>query len=118
MIDALKQQDISIHPPLAGRDYTTQLRYICEVISIHPPLAGRDRGARRRDRHVDISIHPPLAGRDLHQAHRVDLASDFNPPAPCGAGRRCLSVPLDQMYFNPPAPCGAGPDGLRLGNSH
>ena len=55
---------ISIHPPLAGRD-EAEVRLRERVgISIHPPLAGRDRGARRRDRHVYISIHPPLAGRD------------------------------------------------------
>ena len=33
---------ISIHPPLAGRDYISFLWRFAKSISIHPPLAGRD----------------------------------------------------------------------------
>ena len=55
---------ISIHPPLAGRDYVC--KYISKGlgISIHPPLAGRDRNKTLILLLFCISIHPPLAGRD------------------------------------------------------
>ena len=33
---------------------------------------------------------------------------DFNPPAPCGAGRRASNIYFGRSNFNPPAPCGAG----------
>ena len=33
---------------------------------------------------------------------------NFNPPAPCGAGRRGGWLPRRSKHFNPPAPCGAG----------
>ena len=101
-------------------------------ISIHPPHAGRDftrlwsGGADR------ISIHPPHAGRDPDDAKRGKRLCHFNPPAPCGAGRKSQSqtttkkvfqstrpmrggtVPAGtyaacRSNFNPPAPCGAGP---------
>ena len=55
-------------------------------ISIHPPLAGRD-GIAAFDAQIhEISIHPPLAGRDHLLQSARQARSDFNPPAPCGAG--------------------------------
>ena len=57
---------ISIHPPLAGRDYLIAPRAINTIISIHPPLAGRDELCGSWLWITGISIHPPLAGRDLH----------------------------------------------------
>ena len=35
-----------------------------------------------------ISIHPPLAGRDNLENVKMICESNFNPPAPCGAGPR------------------------------
>ena len=35
---------------------------------------------------MNISIHPPRAGRDPVGFLRKSDISDFNPPAPCGAG--------------------------------
>ena len=59
--------NISIHPPLAGRDgdgMSTPTQK--QIISIHPPLAGRDKNQQARwDTCRLISIHPPLAGRDV-----------------------------------------------------
>ena len=55
---------ISIHTPLAGRDYALCCFHGYEMISIHAPLAGRDQGLRVKIATVDISIHAPLAGRD------------------------------------------------------
>ena len=45
-------------------------------ISIHPPLAGRDRRSSAWRRSSTISIHPPLAGRD---ARLLTLASGMGP---------------------------------------
>ncbi len=79
---------ISIHSPLAGRDYLHLLllcylylfqstrpsrgetcrehfHYLCGGISIHSPLAGRDaREMVKVQMAAYISIHSPLAGRD------------------------------------------------------
>ena len=78
-----------------------------------------------------ISIHPPRAGRDRVDVRIYVCGGDFNPPAPCGAGRQpAAGGPLrrefqstrpvrggtmnlvrfrrDEDDFNPPAPCGVG----------
>ena len=101
-------------------------------ISIHPPRAGRDTNSAYKVYGRDISIHPPRAGRDTAEVVVVDYKTDFNPPAPCGAGLYCTrnrttatqfqstrpvrggttraTATLPSWgYFNPPAPCGAGP---------
>ena len=77
-------------------------------ISIHPPLAGRDSGRRSPRRLRPISIHPPLAGRDKKLVQAKYTVADFNPPAPCGAGRSGRLLRRGRRDFNPPAPCGAG----------
>ena len=125
---------ISIHPPLAGRDHALSylLQFFC--ISIHPPLAGRDlrhlchapafrefqstRPLRGGTTFLyccfqfgAISIHPPLAGRDTRAPSIMLGASNFNPPAPCGAGRWRFQAAPYWKNFNPPAPCGAGRPG-------
>ena len=81
-----------------------------KLISIHPPRAGRDMHETQRlwNDH-SISIHPPRAGRDMHSASTTELQTDFNPPAPCGAGLLCFcGIKQGGCNFNPPAPCGAG----------
>ena len=78
---------ISIHPPLAGRDPKRSVIVIVFVISIHPPLTGRDEITAPVLMIPGISIHPPLAGRDRLWRRDVPPRADFNPPAPCGAGR-------------------------------
>ena len=57
--------DISIHPPRAGRDELPQGLQGGRVISIHPPRAGRDLAKASIWRFSIISIHPPRAGRDI-----------------------------------------------------
>ncbi len=99
---------ISIHPPLAGRDADIRAAGSNIEISIHPPLAGRDRHTRRIVVVFHISIHPPLAGRDFGGTDNAVDDSDFNPPAPCGAGRIPDNNTGPSRDFNPPAPCGAG----------
>ena len=58
-----------------------------DEISIHPPLAGRDKITVPDRWPMTISIHPPLAERDRVGHHVQDNRVHFNPPAPCGAGR-------------------------------
>ena len=101
--------DISIHPPLAGRDplHRNALRPIRDF---NPP-APCGAGPLRVDRVLDpvaISIHPPLAGRDAPGITKRFIRTDFNPPAPCGAGRDMEDRDAMIANFNPPAPCGAG----------
>ena len=80
-----------------------------EGISIHPPRAGRDAIIDQALKLLSISIHPPRAGRDNRAAKPGgDHPEDFNPPAPCGAGRFPPRTSYPLPYFNPPAPCGAG----------
>ena len=78
-----------------------------------------------------ISIHPPRAGRDVINSRNYIRQTNFNPPAPCGAGQymmcdgrliidisihppRAGRDPIRRDHydrkndFNPPAPCGAG----------
>ena len=102
---------ISIHPPRAGRAPSAsaprprppnfnppapcgaglQDKYVKgnpDYISIHPPHAGRDYARFCLKSHLSaISIHPPHAGRDPQNLPIDHLLEDFNPPAPCGAGR-------------------------------
>ena len=74
------------------------------VISIHPPLAGRDVGLLPMPEAKIISIHPPLAGRDKPPPRGRACGPDFNPPAPCGAGRRSASFSLrvSSISIHPP----------------
>ena len=74
-----------------------------------PPLAGRDCRPLCGTQPATISIHPPLAGRDSGASYGSPWRGDFNPPAPCGAGRAGGGDRARRQYFNPPAPCGAGP---------
>ena len=77
---------ISIHAPLAGRDagQWRKTRWPPEI-SIHAPLAGRDVGAATAKQETKISIHAPLAGRDNNEIAVVIVNRDFNPRAPRGA---------------------------------
>ena len=80
---------ISIHAPLAGRDYEYCVQNVRAIISIHAPLAGRDAGSvSSMTIHLMISIHAPLAGRDRQRRLLPpDALAYFNPRAPCGARR-------------------------------
>ena len=120
---------ISIHAPLAGRDWEKFCSAPGLYISIHAPLAGRDAlvssscggaldfnprapcGARRASRGVkrpvEISIHAPLAGRDSSGERFFFGDGDFNPRAPCGARPFLAWFASPSWHFNPRAPCGA-----------
>ena len=77
-------------------------------VSIHPPRVGRDDSASTSGPYTIVSIHPPRVGRDLY-IHRGSLAlNSFNPPSPCGEGRRYCGPTVRDFRFNPPSPCGEG----------
>ena len=125
-------QDISIHPPRAGRD-AFQARMRCRYTHFNPPAPCGAGPAFRSfsSSSAEISIHPPRAGRDPLATLQIRLLKrfqstrpvrggtpspssryshhDFNPPAPCGAGLAWIVIALLAVDFNPPAPCGAGP---------
>ena len=82
-------QRISIHPPRVGRDPTVDSIQHMPYISIHPPRVGRDVEDTWGDMEDgDISIHPPRVGRDMTLLGISSFTPNFNPPSPCGEGRR------------------------------
>ena len=97
------------------RGGTSQLYIQCnrQNISIHPPRAGRDSGYNEFQL-IKQNFNPPApcgAGQVLTLLVRVII--NFNPPAPCGAGRITTPITKIASNFNPPAPCGAGPRAFR-----
>ena len=50
----------------------------------------------------------PVRGGTRRPKMATQPPINFNPPAPCGAGRLSCAILLRQINFNPPAPCGAG----------
>ena len=78
--------NISIHPPLAGRDVIDLCNLVNSEISIHPPLAGRDLICDRTENIDEISIHPPLAGRDRKFARVIDTYRKFQSTRPSRDG--------------------------------
>ncbi len=78
------------------------------LISIHPPLAGRDYNMDVIQQNKNISIHPPLAGRDSGASYGSPWRGDFNPPAPCGAGPVPLSSYTPPLLFQSTRPLRGG----------
>ncbi len=103
------QHNISIHPPRAGRDYMMTMPSQPARISIHPPRAGRDAQVPivRCGGDGFQSTRPVWGGTIIDGRNHV-RQTNFNPPAPCGAGPRWHLHPRLRSDFNPPAPCGAG----------
>ena len=132
MTDAVEKFMISIHPPRVGRDFGHALSDFVprqfqstlpvwggtegfddflkeQRISIHPPRVGRDIGFWLKRISRSISIHPPRVGRDLSLISSFVAVMDFNPPSPCGEGRRTgFYLVWHHPHFNPPSPCGEG----------
>ena len=139
----LPEDEISIHPPHAGRDArlsvclpqawifqsTRPVRggtgdVDAKLVSQHdfnPPApcgAGHQNGRRITSIKRFQSTRPVRGGTTCPMQEAL-ASVDFNPPAPCGAGLGTQNRrPWLGPYFNPPAPCGAGPDdGLVIGES-
>ena len=124
-----KQQQISIHAPLAGCDYlgaageveadpfqsthplrgatiaVTTSRFPQIFQSTHP-LRGATRGQRQADWVMLFQSTHPLRGATSPVWLPDDQLSDFNPRTPCGvrpSGRERRKMVCD---FNPRTPCG------------
>ena len=105
---------ISIHPPRAGRDAAGESmskalskfqstlpvrggtltaptrRSSMDLFQSTLPVRGGTAGKLLGAYHYAISIHPPRAGRDVFVVIIVVNDLNFNPPSPCGEGRRHL----------------------------
>ena len=98
--------------PLRDGTFLRLCRSLALIFQSTRPL--RDGTGLRRGRGSDggISIHPPLAGRDVQCPQRSRTHRYFNPPAPCGTGRKISQ--FAEMYgfisIHPPL---AGRDGPR-----
>ena len=124
--------EISIHPPLAGRDIPmwkcagTHPNFnppaprgtglILPRVVIHTTTFQSTRPSRDGTKSscsipgtTAISIHPPLAGRDSLHGMALQEFDNFNPPAPRGTGPTTRRNTDIERNFNPPAPRGTGP---------
>ena len=77
-------------------------------ISIRPPRAGRDLRVGCIMQHMQISIRPPRAGRDCEGEGGPEGGGDFNPPAPCGAGREMVVFLWQSTRFQSARPVRGG----------
>ena len=78
---------ISIHLPMWGRtNRLTMLACAVEVL-IRVPRGARHVLAIRPNVPTNISTHMPRRARRRMARRSTSLSMDFNPPAPCGAGR-------------------------------
>ena len=55
-----------------------------------------------------ISIHPPRAGRDGFGCTNTYSQTDFNPPAPCGAGHDAVQDRVNELLFQSTRPVRGG----------
>ena len=100
---------ISIHPPRVGRDQVFDLGCTYGwVFQSTLPVWGGTALPLLRGRGRAISIHPPRVGRDAGSQGRTGARRHFNPPSPCGEGRRGITQMHAEFDFNPPSPCGEG----------
>ena len=79
-----------------------------EEISIHPPHAGRDIWLCQTDGAGYISIHPPHAGRDHLSLEMQSRRLYFNPPSPCGEGPTPTRVTQTTRKFQSTLPMRGG----------
>ena len=101
----LNGPSISIHPPRVGWDWHQTARGSDPSISIHPPRVGWDLPTDSAECDLEISTHPPRVGWDSGSPSWRALLWYFNPPTPCGVGRkgRCwLKRPIATISIHPP----------------
>ena len=99
--------------PLRGATNLHLLYGVFDVISIHAPLAGRDFEIPRFRVPSSISIHAPLAGRDVLFFSHAIVDALFQSTRPLrGATARLAALPTIMSNFNPRAPRGARLDSM------
>ena len=100
---------ISIHPSRVGWD--SMENWGCQCIEIfqstHPVWDGT-LWIPSKNISQYISIHPSRVGWDAAAAQARSNPTHFNPPIPCGMGRRLSGFKHRDHDFNPPIPCGMG----------
>ena len=102
---------ISIHAPLAGRDFLFIRRTSApSYFNPRAPCGARRVYPHAGDRAESISIHAPLAGRDRARPYRCRWRPLFQSTRPL-RGATCISAcgRPGGKHFNPRAPCGARP---------
>ena len=72
------------------------------------PMRGGTGGHCLVDADIFISIHPPHAGRDAQRSVVASGNSDFNPPSPCGEGRRLVHILARIFLFQSTLPMRGG----------
>ena len=98
-------EEISIHPPHAGRDLADLLSRTKYNISIHPPHAGRDLSLPARySSHFRFQSTRPMRDGTYNDREWRKLRENFNPPAPCGTGPwpSPTSVAAPMISIHPP----------------
>ena len=106
----MQASDINFNPPApcgAGLAVATRPRFASEFQSTRPLRGGTQLDAAA-DVPRPISIHPPLAGRDFNQLDIRLRGENFNPPAPCGAGRNSTPQPTYLVQFQSTRPLRGG----------
>ena len=95
--------------PVWGGTLNGGISHTVFPISIHPPRVGRDPLPPETDTNgPNISIHPPRVGRDLVNHRYYLLSIDFNPPSPCGEGRRQAGIVRRAAKFQSTLPVWGG----------
>ena len=101
--------EISIHPPRAGRDtWGISPAYRAFRFQSTRPVRGGTLVHHAVIVLGTISIHPPRAGRDHGLSHGHAGHTDFNPPAPCGAGRTLIRATRQANVFQSTRPVRGG----------
>ena len=96
--------------PLRGGTQARKARTQSPEFQSTRPLRGGTRADHHDQRELQISIHPPLAGRDTSLFVGFAFCSDFNPPAPCGAGPLIRYWAQMEMQFQSTRPLRGGTD--------
>ena len=72
------------------------------------PMRGGTRSSPPAGQDRPISIHPPHAGRDENTLRHILTKNHFNPPSPCGEGRRYRSKNIQKISFQSTLPMRGG----------
>ena len=110
---------ISIHAPLAGRDYLPieEINSTQKFQSTRPLRGATVPRPRLYGQRLHISIHAPLAGRDLRHSPTGSRIRHFNPRAPCGARLFCVGSTMPPYLFQSTRPLRGATVGVaRLGD--
>ena len=102
----VRDDNISIHVPLAGHDFGLIAIIVNKkAISIHVPLAGHDRLP-----HQLLAVRQqfqstcPLRGTTRRKPRQKRILLNFNPRAPCGARLQLIKTGISRRVFQSTCP--------------